>query len=327
LESAEVHAIIRQAGYPDPSEFPGPFVFPTDVDAIGIGAFENLHSLVSIEIPYTVVFIMADAFKNCRSLVSLTLLFGIEHVPSGFCKGCTSLKSIVIPEGVTSIGEYAFENCVSLVAVDLPFTCDDEHSFKNDIAKAFRGCPNIFALAVPSFNPDAIMEVWKTFQRANIVIVKYPDGRLEVTTRNSPEALAGRSALVALVDSGRPWNRFGIDARRTLELLPPPQPFPLQYTATLFAGLPNRDAFSFLLHEESQRQARRDALLNLPVRPRLPIEVVEMILDVHDNARVLRVRYEQARVRYEQARRERDRLAIQPAGDLYDWTGPGSSHF
>jgi len=315
LESAEVHAIIRQAGYADPSEYPGPFVFPPDVVAIGIGAFENLHSLVSIEIPYTVVFIMADAFKNCRSLVSLTRLCDIEHVPSGFCKGCTSLKSIVIPEGVISIGHGAFEDCVSLVAVDLPFTYDGE-----DIAQAFRGCTNIFALAVPSFDLYPIMEIWTTFQRANIVIVKYPDGRLEVTTRNSPEALAGRRALRALVDSGRPWNRFSIDARRTLELLPPPQPFPLQYTATLFAGLPNRDAFSFLLHEESQRQARRDALLNLPVRPRLPIEVVEMILDVHDNARVLRVRYEQAR-------RERDRLAIQPAGDLYDWTGPGSSDF
>ena len=313
LGSDEVHAIIRQAGYADPSEYPGPFVFPTDVTAIGIRAFENLHSLVSIEIPYTVALIMDGAFKNCRSLVSLTLSGRIERVPSGFCKGCTSLKSIVIPEGVTSIGEYAFEDCVSLVAVDLPFTCDDEDSVTNDIAKAFRGCPNIFALAVPSFDLYPMMEIWKTFERANIVIVKYPDGRLEVTTRNSPEALASRMALMALVDSGRPINSLGIDARRTLELLPPPQPLPLQYTANLFAGLPNRDAFSFLLHEESQRQARRDALLNLPVRPRLPIEVVEMILDVHDKARVLRVRYEQAR-------RERDRLAIQPAGDLCDWT-------
>jgi hypothetical protein len=213
----------------------------------------------------------------------------------------------VIPEGVTSIGEYAFEDCVSLVAVDLPFTCDDEDSFTNDIAKAFRGCPNIFALAVPSFDLYPIMEIWKTFERANIVIVKYPDGRLEVTTRNSPEALASRRALRALVDSERPGF---IDARRTLDLLPPPQPLPLQYTANLFAGLPNRDAFSFLLHEESQRQARRDALLTLPVLPRLPIEVVEMILDVDDKARVLKVRYE----------RERDRLAIEPAGELYDWT-------
>ena len=95
-----------------------------------------------------------------------------------------------------------------------------------------------------------------------------------------------------------------------MQLRPPRQILQLEYTSNLFAGMPNREAVSFLLHGESQRQARRDVLLNLPVRPRLPIEVVEMILDVHDNARVLRVQYEQER-------RERDRLAIQ----LYDWTG------
>lgn len=310
LSSTEVHAIIRQAGYADPSEYPGPFVIPSDFDSIGSGAFKNLHSLVSIEIPHTVRIIMVEAFKNCRSLVSLTLPGGIERVPTRLCKGCTSLKSIVIPEGVISIGYGAFENCVSLVAVDLPFSFDGEN-----MIQAFRGCPNIFALAVPLFDEYPIMEIWTIFLRANIVIVKYPDGRLDVTTRNSPEALASYRTLRELVDSNRPVNSFGIriNGRRALELLPPPQPFPLQYTANLFAELPNSDAFPFLLHEESQRQARRDVLLNLPFLPRLPIEVVEMILDVYDKARVLRVRYEQAKWK-------RDRLAIQPAGNLCDWT-------
>ena len=68
--------------------------------SIGISAFEDCDSLLSIDLPSSVTTIMDTAFYSCDSLESATL-----------------------PAGVTSIGKWAFENCYRLGLVYVPDGC------------------------------------------------------------------------------------------------------------------------------------------------------------------------------------------------------------
>jgi len=85
-----------------------------DDDAIG-GKDEGCKTLVSINIPNSVISIESDAFRDCTSLTSVTIPNSVTSL-SGFDR-CTNLKNITIPKSVTSIGGFAFGHCTNLTSV------------------------------------------------------------------------------------------------------------------------------------------------------------------------------------------------------------------
>ncbi len=90
---------------------------PNSVMSIGSGAFQNA-ALTSVNIPNSVTSIGIQAFQN-TALTSVNIPNGVTSIEVGTFLDCTSLSSVTIPNSVTSIGIQAFQN-TALSSVNIP---------------------------------------------------------------------------------------------------------------------------------------------------------------------------------------------------------------
>ncbi len=93
---------------------------PNSVVTIGEGAFASCSALTSIIIPESVTTMQKNVFQNCTSLSDVTLNNTMTEIPQGMFYGCTSLTHIDIPQCVTKIGTEAFYFCSNLVIEAIP---------------------------------------------------------------------------------------------------------------------------------------------------------------------------------------------------------------
>ncbi len=91
------------------------------VDTIGKGSFASKQKLTSVVLPNTIKSIGGGtgsssdgAFNNCHSLVSINFPDGLVSIGGYAFFYCQALESIMIPAGVTSIGYSAFSDCPGL---------------------------------------------------------------------------------------------------------------------------------------------------------------------------------------------------------------------
>lgn len=89
------------------------------VTAIASKAFSGNTTLVSVEVPASVVRIGDSAFSGCTALVTLDLSAcrGLEEFPAYSAQGCSLLSDVRLPGSLTNIGNYAFYECKSLKTV------------------------------------------------------------------------------------------------------------------------------------------------------------------------------------------------------------------
>ena len=69
---------------------------------IRVGAFENLESLVSVEIPGNVKTISSNAFVECSNLTALVLHEGVEEIGSYAFDRC-GIREFVVPSTVNHV--------------------------------------------------------------------------------------------------------------------------------------------------------------------------------------------------------------------------------
>lgn len=84
------------------------------VTTISPYAFAGFKTLVSVELPNTIVKIDDYAFAECVELRTIVLPDSVTSIGIMAFEGCTSLTSITIPSSVTSISEDAFYGCNGL---------------------------------------------------------------------------------------------------------------------------------------------------------------------------------------------------------------------
>jgi len=112
------------------------FTPPQPVIGIGDGAFEDVTTVQSIEIPSTVKYIGQRAFAKCTALTHIVFPPGIKTLSYAVLWDCESLEAFDIPDGVLTIEKGAFEECQSLKRIVIPdsvteigrqaFSCCDE---------------------------------------------------------------------------------------------------------------------------------------------------------------------------------------------------------
>ncbi|MDR0917664.1 MAG: leucine-rich repeat domain-containing protein, partial [Oscillospiraceae bacterium] len=89
-------------------------VIPSTIDgyeivSIGKGAFKN-SSLISVDIPDTVISIRDEAFMNCSNLTSIKFPRSVKNIGLSAFESCSSLREIIAFE-ITTLGQEAFYKC------------------------------------------------------------------------------------------------------------------------------------------------------------------------------------------------------------------------
>ena len=128
---------------------------PNSIILIDDYAFYYCTSLADIEIPNSVTIIGGGAFTFCKSLVNIEIPNSITHINSDTFSNCSSLTNIVIPDSVTTIGSYAFDTCQNLESIEIP------NSVTTICTSAFGDCTSLSSVKLT----NSVMSIWeKTFE-------------------------------------------------------------------------------------------------------------------------------------------------------------------
>ena len=127
------------------------------------GAFEDMESLKSIQLPKTLSGIPKEAFKNCHSLERVVIPEGVTSIAMQAFRDCSSLKSVIIPRTLTRFySDQAFAGCTSLEEIRFPSVfaggiySDGEFSKymspPGSLSRTFNGCTNLKTVSFGSGN-------------------------------------------------------------------------------------------------------------------------------------------------------------------------------
>lgn len=95
-------------------------VLPKSIKFIGRGAFADMLSLESIEIPDGVIEIEPFAFDMCNSLTEVIIPGSVRRIGMYAFAGCKNLRRVKICEGLVELGAGMFSRDINLKELELP---------------------------------------------------------------------------------------------------------------------------------------------------------------------------------------------------------------
>ncbi len=96
------------------------FIFPKNVESIGINSFRFCSGITSLNMPESVISIGTQAFQNCDGIVSLDLPQNLTTISSNAFSTCKNLETVNFSEQLTSIDQNAFDYCQKLKTIKIP---------------------------------------------------------------------------------------------------------------------------------------------------------------------------------------------------------------
>ena len=121
------------------------FAEDSQLKEIGDQAFYQCSSLISIDLPDTVISMGDGVFYNCTNLTSIDIPDSVISIGKSFLTGCGNLTSIIIPKGVETIGNSAFSRCYNLTTI----TFEEGSQLKTIGNVAFSDCSNLTSIDIP----------------------------------------------------------------------------------------------------------------------------------------------------------------------------------
>ena len=108
-----------------------------------IGSYAFWQSaLTEVDIPDTVTVLGVSAFSNCKSLLSVTVGNGVGVISRDAFSDCDALRTVTLKDGITEIGVDAFDSCEALYRISLPDTLTKISTH------AFSGCQNLTSVTL-----------------------------------------------------------------------------------------------------------------------------------------------------------------------------------
>lgn len=100
----------------------GTIYFADILSVVGMDAFKNSTSLLTVTLPNHLSIIENSAFENCVSLNSVSLPESLIEIHHRAFAGCTALKTMTIPNTVVRLGKEVFRGCSGLQKVSLGYS-------------------------------------------------------------------------------------------------------------------------------------------------------------------------------------------------------------
>ena len=145
-----------------------------DATTIRNYAFQNMSSLVSVEIPSHIGVIGQNAFNGCSNLTSVVIPEGVRNIGANAFFG-TAITDIQIPSTVYFIGNMAFAYNTAITTVTIPT------NITNLNTGLFQGCTNLTEVTVLSKTPPAVTDT--TFPD-NVTAIYVPYGSYDSYVAN-----------------------------------------------------------------------------------------------------------------------------------------------
>ena len=158
------------------------------VTEIDVNAFAFSDNLTSITIPSNITAIGAGAFLKCTNLASVVFEEGVTTLAKDTFKGCINLTDITLPNTVESVGDNAFADCTKLPTIE--FGSETKTFGKSVLA----GCTSLTKLTIPYLPNGYIGSIFGATNSSNNNIT--PTSLKEVHLTNTTE-LADNAFYIA----------------------------------------------------------------------------------------------------------------------------------
>ena len=135
-------------------------IIPEGTKIIGEGAFAGNRTILSMELPESVVEIEARAFANCIYLEEFIFNKTVTAIPNNCFDGCENLEFVIVPRHITSIGKEAFKNCASFERLEIRNTMEYVGE------GAFKGCVRLYIVCEATEQPDTWDKNWNPDNRS-----------------------------------------------------------------------------------------------------------------------------------------------------------------
>ena len=171
----------------------GDIVLKNEIDGfkvteIDVNAFAFSDNLTSITIPSNITAIGAGAFLKCTNLASVVFEEGVTTLAKDTFKGCINLTDITLPNTVESVGDNAFADCTKLPTIE--FGSETKTFGKSVLA----GCTSLTKLTIPYLPNGYIGSIFGATNSSNNNIT--PTSLKEVHLTNTTE-LADNAFYIA----------------------------------------------------------------------------------------------------------------------------------
>ena len=137
------------------------FAQGSEVENIGVGAFQNARALTTIHLPASVLNIGTSAFKGATALTTVTFAPAsqLRFINTSAFEETVSLTTLEIPPSVTTIGSHAFKGARALTSLHL------SASITSLGRNAFEGAQTLTLTAEVPSRPSGWHEDWNPLNR------------------------------------------------------------------------------------------------------------------------------------------------------------------
>ena len=111
---------IGDSEYEDCSNLEGTIYGLTNVESIGVKAFNDCQKITAIELGTKLATLGEYAFQDCQKLGSIALPGTLKKIPTEAFENCFALATVTLGEGIEEIGNGAFYDTDALTEITIP---------------------------------------------------------------------------------------------------------------------------------------------------------------------------------------------------------------
>lgn len=197
-------------------------VIPDRISKIGIGAFENCQSLVTVTLPKGWKTIVSEMFYGCRNLTQINGIGGVEEIDWYGLYECNALlKRFKVPASVKKLGTFSlFTSTANIIEIQslVPPTLSREVRYMDDSGTYEEGATSPFGARSTVYVPDIAYERyqsrffgWNQIQKVHKLSELYKMPVFHIKEFDTTSNVSAPLHILRITEEGRDENEYHYD--------------------------------------------------------------------------------------------------------------------